>query len=444
MSCCAVTCCAPAKSASRLASIYRGRTTTREVEPAHVTDTAVPAALPGLARSQSRSMVIACVGIGQILAWGSSYYLLAVLAGPVARETGWSSEWIMAALSFGLLISGLGSPQVGHAIERYGGRPVLAASAVLLALGLLGQALAPTLPLFVLAWVLMGLGMSAGLYDPAFATLGRLYGEHARSAITQLTLFGGFASTVCWPLSAVFVEHLGWRGACLAYATINIGLALPLYLFGVPREERRLPAPHAIGAHGLRQRHSREDRYAFLLLAASLTMASVIVTVISVHILVLMQARGLTLATAVGLGVLLGPSQVGARMLEAVIGRKLHPVWSFLVSGTLIAIGIAMLLGPTSLIGVGLVVYGAGAGIDSIVRGTVPLALFGRQGYAIIIGWLAMPSLVAQAAAPFFGSVLVNHLGGDSTMSVLVAAALVNILLVLLVLPFALRRGVMA
>src|SRR5262249_25245821 len=286
-------------------------------------------AVPDAVQSRPRLVVIACIGIGQILAWGSSYYLLAVLAGPVARETGWPSEWIIAALSLGLLVSGLGSPRVGHFIERYGGRPVLVASAVLLASGLLIQALAPTLPVFVFAWVLVGLGMSAGLYDPAFSTLGRLYGEHARSAITQLTLFGGFASTVCWPLSAFFVEHFGWRGASLAYAGINVAIVLPLYLFGVPREDQHVPPPRASTANTLRKRRSTEDRYAFLLIAAGLTVASVIMTVVSVHILALMQARGLTLATAVGFGALIGPAQVGARVLEAAFGRRHHPVWSF-------------------------------------------------------------------------------------------------------------------
>ncbi len=186
-----------------------------------------------------RFVVIASIGVGQILVWGSSYYLLAVLAGPIARDTGWPEAWIIGAFSLGLLTSGLVSPRVGHLIERFGGRPVLAASAVLLAIGLLMQAIAPNLPVFVAAWLVIGLAMGAGLYDPAFATLGRLYGEHARSAITHLTLFGGFASTVCWPLSALFVEQFGWRGASAAYAAISVIVVLPLYLLGVPREERK-------------------------------------------------------------------------------------------------------------------------------------------------------------------------------------------------------------
>lgn len=400
-------------------------------------------ALPDPAGVRPRLVVIAAIGVGQILAWGSSYYLPAVLAGPVARATGWPEAWIIGALSLGLLMSGLASPRVGHLIERFGGRPVLAASAALLATGLLIQALAPALPVFILGWVVMGLGMGAGLYDPAFSTLGRLYGEQARSAITQLTLFGGFASTVCWPLSAFFVEHLGWRGACLAYAAINIGVVLPLYLFAIPREEHRLPPPRTSAAPASQTRRSFEDRYAFVLIAAGLTVASMIMTVIAVHIIAIMQARGVTLATAVSFGALIGPSQVGARILEAAFGRRHHPVWSFLVSAILVAVGLSMLLGPASVIGAGLVLYGSGSGIRSIVRGTVPLALFGREGYAVLMGWLAMPSLVAQAASPLLGSVLIGHLGVDLTIAVLIGAAAVNFLLVLPLLPLARRRPVM-
>ena len=175
----------------------------------------------------------------------------------MVRATGWSQTWVIAALSLGLLTSGLVSPAVGRRIERFGGRPVLAASAVLLAIGLLIQAAAPNVTVFIAAWLVIGVGIGAGLYDPAFSTLGRLYGEHARSAITHLTLFGGFASTVCWPLSAVFVEHLGWRGACLAYAAINVCVVLPLYLFGVPREEQRLPPVQSADAPAVPTRWQR-------------------------------------------------------------------------------------------------------------------------------------------------------------------------------------------
>src|ERR1700722_19051684 len=182
-----------------------------------------------------RSVVVGTIGIAQILAWGSSYYLIAVVAKPITVDTGWPYGWVIGGLSLSFLVTGSCSPLVGRLIERHGGRPVLAASAVLLAAGLVAMGISPNLPVYLAAWAILGVGMAAGLYDPAFATLGRLYGEQARSAITLTTLYGGFASTVCWPLSAFLVAHAGWRGTCFAYAAINLLVVLPLYWFGVPK-----------------------------------------------------------------------------------------------------------------------------------------------------------------------------------------------------------------
>ena len=386
--------------------------------------------------SYSRLTIVSSLGIAQVLAWGSSYYLLAVLAGPMTRDTGWPLTWIMGALSIGLLVSGLVSPRVGHLIDQRGGRPVLAASAALLAVGMFVLAMAPNFPVVVVAWIILGLGMGAGLYDPAFSALGRLYGDNARGAITQLTLFGGFASTVCWPLSAFLVEHLGWRGACLTYAAIHVVVVLPLYLFGLPREA---PRPDLVGTASSGQAHGKvrpELRAAFILLAAGFTLASIIMTVISVHLLTLLQARGVTLAAAVGFGALIGPSQVGARVLEMALGRKTHPIWSLLVSSVLVAIGLGMLIGAPGVAAVGIVLYGSGSGIRSIARGTVPLAMFGREGYAILMGRIAMPTLIAQAASPAIGAWLLSTFGPTATLASLLAAALVNIALVLALLPF--------
>ena len=141
-----------------------------------------------------------------------------MLAAPIVADTGWSLGWVVGGVSIGLLVAGLIAPRVGAIIERRGGRPVLAASSLLYAAGLAGIGLAPTLPVYLLAWVVLGGGMGTGLYDAVFAALGKLYGKEARTPITNLTLFGGFASTVCWPLSAFLAESVGWRGACLIYA----------------------------------------------------------------------------------------------------------------------------------------------------------------------------------------------------------------------------------
>ena len=397
--------------------------------------------LGGLAPAHSRPRVITFLGIGQILVWGSSYYLPTVLAKPVSDDTGWPMTWVVGALSAGLLVSGLVSPRVGHLVERHGGRPVLAASAILLAIGLLIQGLAPNIGMFVLAWLVIGFAMGAGLYDPAFSTLTRLYGDQARSAITSLTLWGGFASTVCWPLTAFLVERVGWRGASLAYVGIMLLIVLPMYWFGLPREALHVPLAKAPAAP-VSARAKRENRYFLLMLATNFTIASVVMTIIAVHLIAMMQDRGFSLAAAVSLGMLIGPSQVGARVLEAAFGRKVHPIWSLLICSAAVAIGLATLLGSAELVVLGLILYGGGNGLRSIARGTVPLAMFGREGYAVLMGWLALPVLVAQAFSPTVGDLMIQALGTTGTIAVLAGLSVLNVLTTLILVPIALRRGI--
>lgn len=386
------------------------------------------------AGGRRRITVVGAVGVFQILAWGSSYYLLAVLAEPIARDTGWSLAWIVGALSLGLLVEGLVAPFVGDAIERHGGRPVLAAATLLLAAGLAGLALAPNLPLFVAAWLVVGLGMGAGLYDAAFSTLGRLYGMAARRPITWLTLFGGFASTLCWPLSAFLESSLGWRGACFVYAAIQIVVCLPLILVLVPREARREAPPRRQRTGEGRPPRDPLRRRQFVVIAAAFTTSSAIASVVSVHLLTMLQARDLSLAAAVALGALIGPSQVGARIVEMLFGQRHHPVWAMIGSSVLVALGLGALWAGLPLVGAAIVLYGAGQGIRSIVRGSVPLAVFGADGYAALMGRLAMPALVVGALSPFLGAVLLERFGVDATFGVLTVAALAGIVLSTLLL----------
>ena len=381
-------------------------------------------------KAPNRALVISVLGVTQIFAWGSSYYLPAVLAKPIASDTGWSLSWVVGGLSLGLLIAGIVSPWVGRAIAQRGGRPVLAGSAGLLAAGLSALALAHSLPAFLIAWALIGLGMGAGLYDPAFATLGRLYGHGGRSAITTLTLFGGFASTVCWPLSAFLDAHLGWRGACLVYAGFQIAVALPAYLFMLPRESAP-PAPLSVSPSSRATALASHDVRGsiFLMLATTITLSSVISTTLSVHLLTVLQAKGLTLAAAVGLGALVGPSQVAARTVEMAVARYHHPIWTKVASTSLVATGLAALWLDAPIIPLALALYGAGIGLESIARGTLPLAIFGPERYPVIMGRIAMPSLIAQAAAPSIGAALIEAGGVGGAMAVFVASAAINVIL---------------
>jgi len=389
----------------------------------------------------SRRVVIVVLGVGQVLVWGSSYYLPAVLAKPIADATGWPLSWVIGGLSLGLLVSGLVSPRVGDLIEQYGGRPVLMASAVLLAAGLLTLAVAPNLPVFILGWLVIGVAMGAGLYDPAFATIGRLYGKGARAIITSLTLIGGFSSTVCWPLSAVLLEHLGWRGACVAYAAVNLCVVLPLYRFGLPAEARHAaseaPALADQTADVTPPPHGALHHLLFFLVAAGMTLSSVIAAVMSVQLLTVLEQRGVPLATAVALGAIIGPCQVGARLIDLLAGQRTHPVWEGVLSAVFVTLGLGLLLTRHDAVVPALIVYGGGIGLRSIVRGTLPLALFGPVGYPSLIGRLAFPMLVGQAAGPSAAAVLLVRFGGHGVLVALLWMAVATLAFSAALVPFA-------
>ncbi len=369
--------------------------------------------------------VISALGVIEILAWGSSFYLPAVLAGPIAESTGWPLAWVVGGLTLGLLVAAFASPHVGVAIHRIGGRPVLALAALLLAAGLVTLALAPALPVYLAGWLLLGIGMACGLYDPAFATLGRLYGAEARPAITTLTLWGGFASTVCWPLSAFLVAQVGWRGACLAYAGLHLLVTLPLALLLIPRAP---PLPATPETHKAANGPlSPQERRAFFLFAGVLILGGAIMALVSVHLITLLQTRGVALASAVSYGALIGPAQVGARVVEMAFKGRHHPLWTLTAAFVLVALGLALLALGVPGVGIWLVLYGGGNGIYSIARGTVPLALFGPVRYPLLVGRLARPGLVAQALAPPAGAFVLTHAGPDPLWWLLLVLALINL-----------------
>lgn len=377
--------------------------------------TAVPAA--------RRWPVISALGVVMIFTWGSTYYLMTVLALPIAADTGWSLGSITGALSAGLLVAGLASPCVGRMIARHGGRPVLAAGCALIGAGLAVIAIAPALWVFWAGWLILGLGMAAGLYDPAFASLGRLYGAEARRAITLLTLWGGFASTVCWPLSALMLDLWGWRGVATAYAAIHLFGTLPLVLAAIPRESgggrTAMPTAQRAALVG-------RERVVFGLMAGMLVVNGLIVVNISTWLFAFLQAQGLSFAAAVALGTLIGPAQVGARVLEMAGRERHHPIWTLVAAMVAIAVGLLLLALDLGVAGAALVLYGGGNGLFSIARGGLPLAVFGSPRYPEVMGRLARPYLLAQAAAPVLGAWLISVAGAEATLGMIAALAVVN------------------
>jgi len=371
----------------------------------------------------SRTWTISALGIVQILAWGSTFYLMAPLSGAIAAETGWSQAFLSSGVSVALLVSGLSAPHVGRWIGGSGGRLTLSLGMVCIALGLLLLGLAQSRTVYLLAWSVLGIGMAGGLYDAAFSVLGAAFGRDARSAITQLTLWGGFASTVCWPLSAWLVESFGWRTACFSYAALHLLVTLPLCLRFLPRvavasgtQEPDTETPPPISALDLR----------FLCIVAAGVTLTLLATIWSIHMVTILTAGGYTLAAAIALGTLIGPAQVGARVIEMLGRGRHHPIWTMGFATSCVFIGFVGL--QTGLpAAAALIAYGAGNGLWSIARGALPLALFGPYGYPALMGRLARPMLLAGAAAPYVGAVLIDTIGAGGTMMVLALLAAIPV-----------------
>jgi predicted MFS family arabinose efflux permease len=368
---------------------------------------------------------VATLGSAQTLAWASSYYLPAILAAPMARDLGVAMPTVFAAFSVALVISALVGPVTGRAIDRHGGRPVLMGTNLVFAAGLVALGLAQGPVSMFAAWALIGLAMGSGLYEAAFSALVRLYGHDARNAITGITLIAGFASTVGWPLSAWLDLKFGWRGACFTWAALHLLLGLPLNALlpkALPAHTPPSRADSAVGAPPA-QPAVRRPVLTAALLAYVFAATWFISTSMATHLPQLLQAAGATLAVAVGAGALVGPAQVAGRLLEFGLLRRVHPMGSARLAALAHPLGAALLLvvgAPAALVFA--LLHGAGNGIMTIAKGTLPLALFGHQGYGARQGWLTMPARVTQAAAPFlFGMALQRWGAGALWLSLALA-----------------------
>jgi len=386
----------------------------------------------GPAPVRSRSSVTAALGAAQTLAWASSYYLPAILADPIAEGTGLSRAWVFAAFSASLLITAFAGPAVGRMIDRRGGRGILTASNLVLAAGLIILAAANGPILLFAAWAVLGLGMALGLYDAAFATLSALYGRDARGPITGITLMAGFASTVSWPVTALLNDAAGWRETCLVWAALNLVIGLPINRLLLPHAQPAAPAPDmANGTTGWRP-------YREMFLLAFVFAAGWFVTgSMAAHMPELLQTAGASPTAAIAAAALVGPAQVGARIAEFIILRRIHPLVSARLATALHPIGAAILAvtGPVGAVAF-VVLYGAGNGLLTIARGTVPLALFGPNGYGERNGLLGAPARAAQAAAPFLFGLLLDRLGMASIwVSALLCLAALGALLCLRARP---------
>jgi predicted MFS family arabinose efflux permease len=377
---------------------------------------------------------IPVLGVTQILSWGTIFYTPVLIVPLIAQDRGWTISFAMGGFSVGLLAAGLAAPTVGRLIDRFGGHVVMTIGSLIGALGLVLIVQAANRAAYLGVWVVLGIAMAANLYDSAFATLGRIFGAGARQPITALTLIGGFASTVSWPATHFLLEAVGWRGTYLVYAVLLACLSAPLHALALPRSrhEADLPAssdkpapPKVLPPHGL----------TFILVASAFACYAFVPSGLSAHLLAIFGRSGIDAATVVWIGAMFGPAQVGARLIEFTFGRNLHPLWvvRFALGVLLCAFAMLLLLGiSTPLAAAFALLFGGANGLVTITRGAVPLALFGASGYGRLMGRLAGPFLLMQAAAPLVMAFVVERTTDSAALAV--AAGFAAVALVCFVL----------
>ena len=375
-----------------------------------------------------RWLVASGLGLAQMLAFGSTLYLLTVLGQPIHADTGWPLTWVIGGMSAGSLAGAAVAPRIGRWIRAAGGKPALSASSLLFAAGLGLVAVSPNLAVYFLGWTVIGLAMPAGYYDAAFGALGRLYGLDARRWITMVTLWGGFASTTFWPLSGLLVSSVGWRWTCGVYALLHLAVALPIYWRLLPDAQKVNGAGRGKPEEAPPVRLSQTARTAAVALAVVLIAETLAATIVSVHLVTILRERGLSLAAAVGLGVFIGPTQVSARFGESLFRARYHPSLTMIVAVSAIALGVGLLPWlPTAAVVPALMCYGAGIGLVSVARGSLPLFLFGPYEAPAISGRIGRPVAITQALAPSVGALLITRVGGQATLVALTGFMLLSV-----------------
>jgi MFS family permease len=367
-----------------------------------------------------RWRVVAALGVTQIVSWGSIYYAFAVVMDSVREELGASPAAIVGAYSFALLVSGLAAAPVGRHIDRRGARRAMTAGSIGAAVLLAAFSQVTTVAALYAVWAGLGAVMGLTLYEPAFASLALVFRADLRKAITVLTLAGGLASTVFWPLTQWLESHLGWREAVLVLAAINLVLCVPLHALFLPARGRPDDAPPgaADDAAG-RARLLADPRFRWL--AASFTLNMIAFSAMGLHLLAMLQEQGFPPQRAALFAALVGPMQVTGRLLEFTFAHRVSPARAGEISLFVFPVAIALLAfaeGSAALVVAFAVLYGASNGALTIVRGTVPVEIWGREGYGGLTGLLATPVLLARAAGPFAAAAILEAAGGYRAVSV--------------------------
>jgi MFS family permease len=388
----------------------------------------------GWRRWRSDPLVISvnALGITQITAWGTSYYCLGVLAKPIASETGWAISTIFLGFSVALVVMGLISTWVGRLIDRMGARAVMSIGAVIVSAGLLALSQVRDVALYLAAWAVIGVGMRCCLYDAAFAALVQAVPSRGRAAISYLTLYGAYASTVFWVIGHYLNEAYGWRGTLIIFAAVNLAVCLPLNWLGLSRREQ---ASEAVATEAPERSpdgpvlEGRRRTVGIALFALIMSLNGFVFGVVSLQLVPLLEAAGLAGAAAVWVASLKGHGQFGGRLVEIFFGRNLKAMTVARIAIAVLPAALLLLMlarGEFWLLVAFTLLLGASQGVITIVRGAVPLALFGAAGYGAVLGLIATPILLVNAFSPTLFALIVDLVGWQNSLYALLAASVLT------------------
>ncbi|MGF6308917.1 MFS family permease [Bradyrhizobium sp. i1.8.4] len=377
----------------------------------------------------ARRVVIA-LGLAQLVSWGATYYLIGAFGEQIAADLGWSRDIVYGGFAAALLVMGVTSPLVGRLVDSRGGRQVMVAGAVINALGCAGLAVSHQISTYFVSWIVLGLGMRLTLYDAAFAALARIGGSEARRAMSGITLLGGLAATVFWPLGHTLSEHFGWRIAVLAHAGFAL-LTIPLHLLipnkrfaGAPDSAAVVPKqPLAVDR---RQLAAAGGLYAVIMTGANFLNAGM-----SAHMIAVLSGLGLTVTVAVWVATLRGIGQSAARLCEVLFGGRIDPLALNLMACLIMPLAFVagLFSGASMEMGIAFaLLYGACNGILTITRGTLPLILFDYRSYGTLVGRLIVPSFILPAAAPLLYAIVIDRFGNAAALYLSTGLAVMTLL----------------
>lgn len=353
---------------------------------------------------------IAGLGFTQIVGWGTTYLMPSVLGRDLQRDLGLSPELVFAGITVMFAISAVCSPRVGKVVDRLGARSLMTAGSLIYALSLVGLASARGPVSYLACWAVMGIASALALSTPSSIAVVQIAGPGARQAIALLTIVGGFASTVFWPITGALDTAVGWRTVLLLYAGIHLFCCAPIHWLILPRRPPTHPAASAAAAPASAGVAPEEAGRVFLLLAITLSFGAFVFTGVQLQMIEMMRELGHPPASALLLASLIGPSQVGIRIFELLFGHR-YSIMRSAVFGSLmlpVGLGLALVAGQSFVVALFVVAtYGMSNGLKAVQRATLPLALFGRAQFGAYMGRLALPQgIVAAISPPIMASVL--------------------------------------